>query len=187
MNSPLNLKRDIRRGLGLVKTCEMIKEQGGFIIVPHAFDRLRRGVGNSINKIVKYVDAIEGLNARSLFGEFNNKNVSIFEAELFRRGRVNLPTIFNVKDVDATWEFDVYYPDVSGVSHCIRFPVPRHSNLTINVTMLREIANFTFGRPEFIEKNYTSGNSVIARLMPYPCCDITNVPLQTAEVCSSNL
>jgi hypothetical protein len=72
----LNINKNIRKKLGLVKTCKLIKEQGGFIIVPHAFDRLRKGVGKSVYKILNYIDAVEGLNSRSLFRKFNDKNVS---------------------------------------------------------------------------------------------------------------
>jgi hypothetical protein len=50
--------------------------------------------------------------------------------------------------------------------------------------MLNTISNYTFGRQEFIIENYSSGNSVIAKIKPYPCCGIIVDTLQTAEVCS---
>jgi hypothetical protein len=76
----LNLKKDIPSDLSLTETCKLIKEQEGFVIVPHPFDRLRSGVGKSINKIIEYIDAVEVLNARSYFDKFN-KNALDFAEE----------------------------------------------------------------------------------------------------------
>lgn len=76
----LNLKEDIPSDLPLVQTCKLIKKQGGFLIVPHPFDRMRRGVGKEVEKIVKYIDAVEVFNARTLLDKFN-KNASKFAEE----------------------------------------------------------------------------------------------------------
>ncbi len=73
----LNLKKDIPSALPLMQTCRLIKEQGGFLIVPHPLDRMRRGVGKGIEKIVRYIDAVECFNARTLLDKFN-KNASEF-------------------------------------------------------------------------------------------------------------
>jgi len=112
------------------------------------------------------------------------QSVPIIENEKFRKGRIKLSSLFDDENFNAETEFDVYYPSVSGASYCIRFPIQRWSNLTINVTMLSPIFNFTFGREEFIIQNYTIGNSVIARIRPYPCCGVPYVQLQSAEVCA---
>ena len=71
----------------------------------------------------------------------------------------------------------------TGTSHCIKFPIPRYANVTLNVTMLSPIANFTLPQ-NFVVYNYTQGNSLLAKIRVYPCCGIKNVPLQGAEVCS---
>ncbi len=76
----LNLKKDVPPDLPLVQTCKLIKEQGGFVLVPHPFDRMRRGVGKGIEKIVRYIDAIEVFNARTLLDRFN-KNALKFAEE----------------------------------------------------------------------------------------------------------
>ena len=69
----LNLKENVKQGLSPVKTCKLIKEQNGFVIVPHPFDRMRKGIGKDIEKIVRYIDAVEVFNARTLFHSFNKK------------------------------------------------------------------------------------------------------------------
>lgn len=76
----LNLKEDIPSDLTLAQTCKLIKEQGGFVLVPHPFDKMRRGVGKEIEKIVRYIDAVEVFNARTLLDKFN-KNASKFAEE----------------------------------------------------------------------------------------------------------
>ncbi len=75
----LNLKRNIPEGLPLVHTCKLIKKQGGFLIIPHPFDRMRRGIGKGIEKIVKYVDAVEVFNARTLLDRFNKDSLEFAE------------------------------------------------------------------------------------------------------------
>ncbi len=66
----------------------------------------------------------------------------------------------------------------------MKFSIPRYTNISLNVTMLNPVVNYTLGRPEFIIENYTLDNSLIAKIKPYPCCDIKNISLQTAEICS---
>ncbi len=72
----LCIENEIPKKMGLAETCRLVRDQGGFIIIPHLFDRFRKGIGNSVEKIIDYVDAIEGFNSRSLFDSFNRKNVS---------------------------------------------------------------------------------------------------------------
>lgn len=72
----LGIEDEIPKKMDLIETCKMVRDQGGFIILPHLFDRLRKGLGSSAEKIIDYVDAIEGFNSRSLFDSFNRKNVS---------------------------------------------------------------------------------------------------------------
>jgi predicted metal-dependent phosphoesterase TrpH len=67
------IKKRIPEGLGLIETSKIVKKQGGFLIVPHPFDTFRRGLKSSAYKIIKYIDAVEGFNARSLFSKFNEK------------------------------------------------------------------------------------------------------------------
>ena len=82
----LGITKDIENDMSLLETCESIKKQSGFIIVPHPFDKFRSGIGNSINNILNYVDAIEVFNSRILFGKFNQK-----AAEIARKN--NIPAV----------------------------------------------------------------------------------------------
>jgi hypothetical protein len=70
----LNLKKDVPYGLSLMQTCKLINKQNGFVIVPHPFDKFRNGIGNEIEKIVKYIDAVEIFNARTLVDGFNKQS-----------------------------------------------------------------------------------------------------------------
>ena len=75
----LNLKDEIPSKLPMIQTCKMIKEQGGFLIVPHPFDRLRSGIGKGMDEIIKYIDAVEVFNARTLFHRFNKEALEFAE------------------------------------------------------------------------------------------------------------
>lgn len=66
---------DLEQGKDSVKTCKKARALGGFIIVPHPFDPLRQGTGKHTEKIVKYVDAIEGFNQKCFFNWSNKKAV----------------------------------------------------------------------------------------------------------------
>ncbi|MFC2144017.1 CehA/McbA family metallohydrolase [Candidatus Aenigmatarchaeota archaeon] len=70
------IREDIQEGMDLLKTCQEIKSKGGFLIVPHPFDLMRRGIGQEINNIREYVDAAEGFNERTLVTRFNDKAIS---------------------------------------------------------------------------------------------------------------
>lgn len=76
----LNLKKDVPPNLSLLKTCRLIRGQGGFVVVPHPFDMMRKGVGKKIGKITDYIDAVEVFNSRTLIDRFN-KNASKFAEE----------------------------------------------------------------------------------------------------------
>jgi len=69
----LNINEEVPAELSPEETCRLIKKQGGFIIVPHPFDRLRKGLGKKTKDIIKYIDAIEVFNSRSIINQFNKK------------------------------------------------------------------------------------------------------------------
>ena len=51
---------------------EAIKEQGGLVYVPHAFDFLRSGIGEKqLIRIREFIDILEVFNGRVLFSHFN--------------------------------------------------------------------------------------------------------------------
>jgi len=74
-----NIDRTIPQFMDLIETCELVKKLGGFIVLPHPFDSLRMGLGRSAYKILKYTDAVEGFNARSMFNRFNKKALRFSE------------------------------------------------------------------------------------------------------------
>ena len=65
----LFLQETIRKGLTPEDTVRAIREQGGLVLIPHPFDRLRRSVlrEEAILRIMKDVDVIEVFNSRTAF------------------------------------------------------------------------------------------------------------------------
>jgi len=53
---------------------EEIREQGGIVVVPHPFDRIRPGLQPS-DEDAKFFDCIEGFNSRCLFQSYNKRAV----------------------------------------------------------------------------------------------------------------
>jgi predicted metal-dependent phosphoesterase TrpH len=78
------LTREIPRGLSPQETIARLRDQGAVISVSHPFDRLRTGAWklDDLLPIVPLVDALEGFNARCLFGE-DNRLAAQFAAESF--------------------------------------------------------------------------------------------------------
>jgi predicted metal-dependent phosphoesterase TrpH len=68
------LTREVPRGLSPEETIARLRDQGAAISVSHPFDRLRSGAWkvDDLTRIVPLVDALEGFNARCLFGEDND-------------------------------------------------------------------------------------------------------------------
>ena len=50
-----------------------IHEQGGLVVIPHPFDRMRKFSFNGLSSYVKKIDAIEGFNARCIFNKYNEE------------------------------------------------------------------------------------------------------------------
>lgn len=73
----LGIDTDIEQGMGLVETCKEVKKQGGFIIVPHPYDRFRSGVGDNMLKVLPHIDAVEAFNSRTLSDSFNRKGMEL--------------------------------------------------------------------------------------------------------------
>ena len=65
----LNVKEKIPDGLSAKETIKKIKEQGGFVVIPHPFGLFCKFKGN-LEELIKEIDAIEILNA-SIFGNGN--------------------------------------------------------------------------------------------------------------------
>lgn len=71
----LFLKEEVPAGLSAGKTIASIKKQGGFVYLPHPFDRWRKAPINlkSIEPFWNEIDIIEVFNSRSLISSWNEK------------------------------------------------------------------------------------------------------------------
>jgi predicted metal-dependent phosphoesterase TrpH len=77
----LNLRETLPVGRGLEDTVRLAKEKGGFVIVPHPFDLMRRGIGNNLGSILGQVDAIEAFNSRTIWTRFNRRALEYAESK----------------------------------------------------------------------------------------------------------
>lgn len=71
----LFLREEIPPGLTPEETVRRIKEQGGLVLVPHPFDRLRNEhmAEGALERLLPDVDIIEGFNARTTFRGDNER------------------------------------------------------------------------------------------------------------------
>jgi predicted metal-dependent phosphoesterase TrpH len=68
----LFLKEKIEPHLSAHETIQAIKKQGGLVLVPHAFDRIRGGLGKvMLDQVKGDIDFLEVFNARMLFPQDN--------------------------------------------------------------------------------------------------------------------
>ena len=65
----LFLQKQIEPGLTAGETITRIKNQGGLVLIPHPFDRLRSSATGEkpLKKLVEKIDILEVLNARNIF------------------------------------------------------------------------------------------------------------------------
>ena len=68
-----NVNRNLEQKKDILETCKAVKKAGGFIVIPHPFDPLRSGTEKVLNRILPFIDAIEGFNSRCFFGSSNRK------------------------------------------------------------------------------------------------------------------
>jgi predicted metal-dependent phosphoesterase TrpH len=71
----LFLTEEIQRGLPLATVLQQVHKQGGIVVVPHPFDRLRKHVlsHEALVKNLDDIDVIEVFNARNIFSADNTK------------------------------------------------------------------------------------------------------------------
>ena len=93
----IEIKTDIGEVIGLFLSKEImsqrfqdvvieIKAQGGLVVVPHPFDRMRRSAFRISEEEINFVDAIEGFNGRSVLQTYNRQAVAFAEKH-------NLPVV----------------------------------------------------------------------------------------------
>lgn len=68
-----NIRNEIKEEQDVLKTCQEAKKNKGFLVIPHPFDLMRRGIGENTKSILGYVDAVEGFNARTVINRFNER------------------------------------------------------------------------------------------------------------------
>jgi len=56
-----------------------IRSQGGIVVIPHPFDRLRKSAFHPLAKDAEWIDAIEVFNARCVFSK-DNERAAVFAA-----------------------------------------------------------------------------------------------------------
>lgn len=76
----LGPRETLPSGRPLLETARQARRKRGFVIAPHPFDTMRRGIGRSIVSMLQYIDAMEVFNARTIFGRFNDKARSFASA-----------------------------------------------------------------------------------------------------------
>ena len=69
----LNIRETLPNKMPALDTMKAAKKLGGYVIVPHPFDLMRKGLGKQTQHCLKYIDAVEVFNARTIFGRFNTK------------------------------------------------------------------------------------------------------------------
>jgi len=72
----LDLRKTMASGRPAPETARQARQAGGFVITPHPFDLMRKGLGNAITPCLKHIDAIEVFNARTIFRRFNERALS---------------------------------------------------------------------------------------------------------------
>ena len=76
----LNVRKTLPNKMPAKDLMKMARKEGGFVIVPHPFDLLRKGIGNPKESVLRYIDAVEVFNARTIFNRFNNKAMAFAES-----------------------------------------------------------------------------------------------------------
>lgn len=69
----LGVEKVIPRGMDVIETIRMAKEQGALVILPHPYHMWRHGVARKFRKALWEVDAIETFNSRYIVGSANMK------------------------------------------------------------------------------------------------------------------
>jgi predicted metal-dependent phosphoesterase TrpH len=77
----LYLKTPIRSGLSARETAEKIHNQGGLVLVPHPFEKIRHGMQlNELNDIADLIDIVEVHNGRALL-HYKHKQALLWAAK----------------------------------------------------------------------------------------------------------
>jgi hypothetical protein len=102
----LFLQETVRKGLSPEDTVRAIREQGGLVLIPHPFDRLRRSPlrPEAALRIMKDVDIIEVFNSRTVFAGDNAKSRRLAE----EHGKL----MSAATDAHTPWEIGLAYVEL---------------------------------------------------------------------------
>jgi predicted metal-dependent phosphoesterase TrpH len=102
----LFLQDAIRKGLTPEDTVRAIREQGGLVLIPHPYDRLRRSVlrEQAIRRIMKDIDIIEVFNSRTTLRADLDRSRRLAEAH----GKL----VSAATDAHTPWEIGLAYTEL---------------------------------------------------------------------------
>jgi predicted metal-dependent phosphoesterase TrpH len=102
----LFLQETIRKGLTPEDTVRAIREQGGLVLIPHPYDRLRQSPlrPDAALRIMNDVDVIEVFNSRTIFSEDNAKSRRLAE----QHGKLMSAST----DAHTPWEIGIAYTEM---------------------------------------------------------------------------
>jgi predicted metal-dependent phosphoesterase TrpH len=102
----LFLQETIRKGLTPEDTVRAIREQGGLVLVPHPYDRIRRSPlrEEALLRIMAQVDIIEVFNSRTVFQDDNERSRRLAE----EHGKL----MSAATDAHTPWEIGLAYTEM---------------------------------------------------------------------------
>ena len=102
----LFLQETIRKGLTPEDTVRAIREQGGLVLVPHPYDRIRRSVlrEEALLRIMPQVDIIEVFNSRTIYQDDIDKSRRLAE----EHGKL----MSAATDAHTPWEIGLAYTEL---------------------------------------------------------------------------
>jgi predicted metal-dependent phosphoesterase TrpH len=102
----LFLQETVRKGLTPEDTVRAIREQGGLVLVPHPYDRMRRSPlrEEALLRIMPDVDVIEVFNSRTILRADNDRALHLAEAH----GKL----MSSSSDAHTPWEIGLAYTEL---------------------------------------------------------------------------
>ena len=133
----LFLEKEVPRGLSPLDTVELIKDQGGLVMVPHPFDRFRSSAikYDALQQILPHVDVLEVFNAHNILMRDNHRAVGF--------GRDHQLVAAAVSDSHTSLELGSTYmevPDFDGTPQGLRDSLAGASLVTRKANRLLRLA-----------------------------------------------
>ena len=102
----LFLQETVRKGLTPEDTVRAIREQGGLVLVPHPYDRVRRSPlrEEALLRIMSDIDIIEVFNSRTVFQDDNERSRRLAE----EHGKL----MSAASDAHTPWEIGLAYTEL---------------------------------------------------------------------------